>query len=639
MTVHLHTPGRQRPLATAVKHQRLSTCWCLGLALQLALVSGASGGTYARTEPARPPAASTTAREAVEHRYAQLASGLDLRVLELPDLADKVCSGLCESASEEQLAELMSETAAYRASMHPDLGRLAARVAVSRLHELTDPSLLTTLRRMHRQMANGAPAPLVSEALMRDAEAMAPALEKALRHDRDFDLDYFGLRTLQRSYLTRSSDGAPIERPQHLLMRVALCVHGRDEAAVLEAYDLMSRGLYTHATPTLFNAGRPRQQLASCFLLTTREDSIAGIYDTLRQCALISRDAGGIGVSVSHVRASQSYIRSSGGVSAGLVPMLRVFDATARYVDQGGGKRKGAFAIYLEPWHADVFEFLELKKNHGKEEARARDLFYALWIPDLFMRRVEANGEWSLFCPDECPGLVDAHGGAFEELYTRYESEGRARRTVPAQQLWCKTLEGHACTCMHMHHACTHASCMHIHAHTHTHTHTHTRGFNILEGMHVHACTYAYAYTCTCRYKTLEGHACTCMHMYHACTCMHMHAMYHACTCTCRYKILEGQVETGTPYLLYKDAANAKSNQQHLGTTCASTLCMYVRVCACMVHLGDHLRLQPLHVCACMCMYGAPQRPSAPPTFAPTLTPTLTMTPNPHPNHDPQPPP
>ena len=324
-------------------------------------------------------------------------------------------------------------------------------------------------------LASGQAAPIVNSELLALAERMAPELEAALDHSRDYAYDYFGLRTLQRSYLHRNSDGAPLERPQHMLMRVALCVHGDDLPNVLLAYSQMKDGLYTHATPTLFNAGSPRQQLCSCFLLTATDDSIQGIFDTLSRCALISRDAGGIGVSVSNIRASQSYIRSSGGRSSGLVPMLRVFDAAARYVDQGGGKRKGAFAIYLEPWHADVFAFLDLKKNHGKEEARARDLFYALWVPDLFMTRVEQGANWSLFCPDEAPGLLDCHGAAFEALYTRYEEEGRARQVVPAQQLW--------------------------------------------------------------------------------------------------FKILEAQMETGTPYMLYKDAANAKSNQQHLGTIRGSNLC------------------------------------------------------------------
>jgi ribonucleoside-diphosphate reductase alpha subunit len=415
-------------------------------------------------------------QENIQARYQSLCSGLDPHISPA-ELALKVCSGLpSASVSPAQLSELMSETAAAQSSLHPDFARLAARVSVAHLHDTTEPGLLVTLQRMHdHKLAGGEAAPLVSAELVERAARMAPALEAALEHTRDYDYDYFGLRTLQRSYLHKGSDGRIIERPQHMLMRVALCVHGDDLPSVLQAYSLMTRGQYTHATPTLFNAGSPRQQLCSCFLLTAKEDSIPGIFETLSRCALISRDAGGIGVSVSQIRASQSYIRSSGGRSSGLVPMLRVFDATARYVDQGGGKRKGAFAIYLEPWHADVFAFLDLKKNHGKEEARARDLFYALWIPDLFMKRVEEGGDWSLFCPDEAPGLADCHSEAFERLYTQYESEGLARRTVPAQQLW--------------------------------------------------------------------------------------------------FKILEAQMETGTPYMLFKDAANAKSNQQHLGTIRGSNLC------------------------------------------------------------------
>jgi ribonucleoside-diphosphate reductase alpha chain len=442
-------------------------------------------------------------RESMAAHLRELCTGLDASI-DPEALATKVCDQLpAAGATEEQITELMAETAAYQASMHPDFARLAARVAVSRLHARTDASVLSVLRTMRHHCHNGEPAPLVSEQLLADAEALAPALEAALQHERDFDYDYFGLRTLQRSYLHKDDHGQPIERPQHMLMRVALCVHGRNEAAVLKAYELMAAGMYTHATPTLFNAGSPRPQLCSCFLLTAKADSIAGIFDTLRQCALISRDAGGegshadrplpaahtrsrsarasaprpprsslflgvphalrvprdrraahivrrrctsslaagIGVSVSHIRAANSYIRSSGGRSSGLVPMLRVFDATARYVDQGGGKRKGAFAVYLEPWHADVEAFLELKKNHGKEEARARDLFYALWISDLFMKRVEAGEQWSLFCPDEAPGLVDVYGAEFDALYERYEREGRARKAVPAQQLWLKIVE------------------------------------------------------------------------------------------------------------------------------------------------------------------------------------------------------
>lgn len=286
--------------------------------------------------------------------------------------------------------------------------------------------------------------------------------------------DYFGFKTLERSYLLKM-DGIISERPQHLFMRVALGIHGEDLDSAFETYDLMSQKFFTHATPTLFNSGTPRPQLSSCFLLTMKGDSIDGIYDTLKQCASISKFAGGIGLSIHNIRATGSYIGGTNGSSNGIVPMLRVFNDTARYVDQGGGKRKGSFAIYLEPWHDDVFEFLELKKNHGKEEARARDLFYAMWVPDLFMKRVEANGDWSTFCPNEAPGLADCHGAEFEALYTKYERDGKARRTVKAQKLW--------------------------------------------------------------------------------------------------FAILQSQIETGTPYMLYKDACNAKSNQQNLGTIKSSNLC------------------------------------------------------------------
>ena len=450
----------------------------VGASQQPSAHDGEHGSTsHKRGTAAHRPSSSDASHDAIEARFRELCYGFD-PLVDPVELASKVVAGLPASGiGAEALAELMAETAAYQCSLHPDFGRLAARVAVGRLHEVTEPRLLPTLRRMHDHRAGpqGDAAALVTAELVAHAEAMEAALEGALRHELDFNYDYFGLRTLQRSYLKRARDGAPLERPQHMLMRVALCVHGDDEAAVLHAYDLMSRGLYTHATPTLFNAGAPRQQLSSCFLLTATADSIEGIFETLSRCALISRDAGGIGLSVSSIRAAESYIRSSGGRSQGLVPMLRVFDAAARYVDQGGGKRKGAFAVYLEPWHADVLAFLDLKKNHGKEEARARDLFYALWTPDLFMRRVEANANWSLFCPDEAPGLADVHGAAFDELYERYEREGRARRVVPAQQVW--------------------------------------------------------------------------------------------------FKIIEAQMETGTPYMLYKDAANAKSNQNHLGTIKGSNLC------------------------------------------------------------------
>lgn len=323
-------------------------------------------------------------------------------------------------------------------------------------------------------MQTGKPCPLVADDVNELAQRHAERLDAAVHHDRDFDFDFFGFKTLERSYLLRV-DGVVAERPQHMYMRVALGIHKDNLDRVIETYDLLSKRYFTHATPTLFNAGTPKPQLSSCFLLTMREDSIEGIYDTLKQCACISKFAGGIGLSIHKIRATNSYIGGTNGSSNGIVPMLRVFSDTARYVDQGGGKRKGSFAIYLEPWHSDVFEFLDLKKNHGKEEYRARDLFYAMWVPDLFMKRVEANGDWSLFCPNEAPGLPDVYGDEFEELYMRYEAEGRARRTVKAQQLW--------------------------------------------------------------------------------------------------FAILESQIETGTPYMLYKDAANRKSNQKNLGTIRSSNLC------------------------------------------------------------------
>merc|ERR1712032_1788466 len=311
-------------------------------------------------------------------------------------------------------------------------------------------------------------------------EANAAELDAAVEFQRDFDYDYFGFKTLEKSYLLRVH-GRIVERPQHMLMRVACGIHAGDVKKAVETYDLMSRRYFTHATPTLFNAGTPQPQMSSCFLLTMKADSIDGIYDTLKNCACISKCAGGIGVAVSNIRAKGSYIRGTNGHSNGLVPLLRNFNETARYVDQGGGKRKGSFAIYLEPWHADIFDFLELRKNHGKEEQRARDLFYGLWIPDLFMQRVKDNKDWTLFCPNEAfdettgKGLIDVWGKDFEQLYEQMESSGKGRKTVNAQQLW--------------------------------------------------------------------------------------------------FRILESQMETGTPYMLYKDHANSKSNQQNLGTIHCSNLC------------------------------------------------------------------
>ena len=320
----------------------------------------------------------------------------------------------------------------------------------------------------------GKKAPLLADDVYKIILEHAEHLDSTIIYDRDFGYDYFGFKTLERSYLLKV-DGDVVERPQHMLMRVAIGIHKDDIDAAIETYDLMSERWFTHATPTLFNAGTPKPQMSSCFLLTTKDDSITGIYDTLTQCAKISQSAGGIGLSIHNVRATGSYIRGTNGTSNGIVPMLRVFNDTARYVDQGGGKRKGSFAIYLEPWHADVFDFLDLKKNHGKEENRARDLFYAMWTPDLFMKRVEEGGDWSLMCPDECPGLSDCYGAEFEKLYTKYEKEGKVKKTIKAQDLW--------------------------------------------------------------------------------------------------FKILESQIETGTPYMLYKDAANSKSNQKNLGTIKSSNLC------------------------------------------------------------------
>lgn len=354
--------------------------------------------------------------------------------------------------------------------------QLAARIAVSNLHKNTLKSFSETMKIMfgHINPKNGESASLVAEDVFKIVQDNAERLDSEIVYDRDFDYDYFGFKTLERSYLLRVN-GKVVERPQHMLMRVAVGIHKHDVEAAVETYHLLSQRWFTHASPTLFNAGTPRPQLSSCFLIAMKNDSIEGIYDTLKECACISKSAGGIGLSMHNIRATGSYIRGTNGTSNGIIPMLRVFNDTARYVDQGGGKRKGAFAIYLEPWHADIFDWLELRKNHGKEEARARDLFYGLWIPDLFMKRVEESGEWSLFCPNEAPGLADCWGDEFEALYQRYEREGRARKTIKAQQLW--------------------------------------------------------------------------------------------------FSILEAQVETGNPYMLYKDSCNRKSNQQNLGTIKSSNLC------------------------------------------------------------------
>ena len=409
-------------------------------------------------------------------RIKKLCYGLNPKFVEPIEVAKMVVQGLYDGVSTTQLDNLAAEIAASLTSRHPDYAILAARIAVSNLHKNTDKSFSKTMRRLYEYIdpKTGEKAGLISEETLQIIEAHADRLDSAIIYDRDYTFDYFGFKTLERSYLLRMN-GEVVERPQQMIMRTAVGIHGEDIEAAIQTYNLMSEKWFTHATPTLFNAGTPRPQLSSCFLLSMTEDSIPGIFETLSRCAKISQSAGGIGLSIHNIRAKGSYIRGTGGSSNGIVPMLRVFNDTARYVDQGGGKRKGAFAIYLEPWHADIFDFLELKKNHGKEELRARDLFYGLWIPDLFMQRVENDEHWSLFCPNEAPGLYDSYGGKFEKLYHQYEQEGRARKTIRARELW--------------------------------------------------------------------------------------------------EAITDSQIETGTPYLLYKDAANKKSNQQNLGTIRSSNLC------------------------------------------------------------------
>lgn len=391
-------------------------------------------------------------------------------------IAMRVIEGVYDGVTTTELDNLAAEVAATNAVSHPDYASLASRIALSNLHKSTKKSFAETMEDLFNYIdpITGGNASLVAKDVIEIVRENADFFDSQIIYDRDFNYDYFGFKTLERSYLLKIN-GVIVERPQHMLMRVSIGIHKDDLEAAVNTYNLMSEGWFTHATPTLFNSGTPKPQMSSCFLLTTREDSISGIYDTLKQCAKISQNAGGIGLSIHDIRATGSYIKGTNGTSNGIVPMLRVFNDTARYVDQGGGKRKGSFAIYIEPWHADIFDFLDLKKNHGKEEQRARDLFYAMWIPDLFMKRVEENGEWTLMCPNECPGLADTHSAEFEALYQKYEAEGKGRKTIKAQDLW--------------------------------------------------------------------------------------------------FKILESQIETGTPYMLYKDAANSKSNQQNLGTIRSSNLC------------------------------------------------------------------
>jgi len=411
----------------------------------------------------------------ITSRIQKLCYGLDRNVDPIL-VALKVIEGIYDGVTTSELDNLAAEVAASLTTQHSDYALLAARIAISNLQKNTQKSFAKTVYDLYHYVnrKTGQPSPLISEEIYNIVQRNAEKLDSAILYDRDFQFDYFGFKTIERSYLLRMN-GKVVERPQHMFMRASLGIHKEDIDAAIEVYHLMSERWFTHATPTLFNSGTPKPQMSSCFLLQMREDSIEGIFDTLKSCAKISQAAGGIGVSIHNIRATGSYIRGTGGTSNGVLPMLRVFNDTARYVDQGGGKRKGSFAIYLEPWHADIFSFLDLRKNTGKEELRARDLFTALWIPDLFMKRVEENGEWSLFCPNEAPGLDVRWGEAFDELYIRYEKEGRARKSIKAQELW--------------------------------------------------------------------------------------------------FRILESQIETGTPYMLYKDACNRKSNQQNLGTIKCSNLC------------------------------------------------------------------
>ena len=409
-------------------------------------------------------------------RIYKLIYGLSISEKDVIEIAKKVIQGIYDNVTTTELDNLTAETAAAQTTIHPDFSVLAARIAVSNLHKNTLKSFSKTAKLLYEYTdpVTQTHAPLISEEIYKIIRKNADELDSSLIYDRDYNFDYFGFKTLERSYLIRTN-GKVTERPQHLFMRVALGIHKEDIQAAIETYNLMSEKWFIHATPTLFNAGTPKPQMSSCFLLSMTEDSIAGIFDTLKRCALISQSAGGIGVSIHNIRSTGSYIKGTGGISNGIIPMLRVFNDTARYVDQGGGKRKGAIAVYIEPWHSDIFDFIDIRKNHGKEEMRARDLFPALWIPDLFMQRVEADQMWSLFDPNEAQGLYEVYGEKFNELYTTYENEGKFRKQIKARELWTA--------------------------------------------------------------------------------------------------ILEAQIETGTPYMCYKDAVNEKSNQKNIGTIRSSNLC------------------------------------------------------------------
>ena len=409
-------------------------------------------------------------------RIHKLIYGLSISEKDVIEIAKKVIQGIYDNITTTELDNLAAETAAAQTTIHPDFSVLAARIAVSNLHKNTLKLFSKTAQLLYEYTdpITQTHAPLISEEIYKIIRKNADELDSSVIYDRDYNFDYFGFKTLERSYLIRTN-GKVTERPQHLFMRVALGIHKEDIQAAIETYNLMSEKWFIHATPTLFNAGTPKPQMSSCFLLSMTEDSIAGIFDTLKRCALISQSAGGIGVSIHNIRSTGSYIKGTGGISNGIIPMLRVFNDTARYVDQGGGKRKGAIAVYIEPWHLDIFDFIDIRKNHGKEEMRARDLFPALWIPDLFMQRVEADQMWSLFDPNEAQGLYEVYGEKFNELYTTYENEGKFRKQIKARELWTA--------------------------------------------------------------------------------------------------ILEAQIETGTPYMCYKDAVNEKSNQKNIGTIRSSNLC------------------------------------------------------------------
>jgi len=411
----------------------------------------------------------------ITERIKKLCYGLN-HLVDPVKVAMRVIEGLYDGVSTSELDNLAAETAAAMTITHPDYAQLAARIAISNLHSNTKKSFSETMNDMYHYVnpRTNKLSPLLSDEVYESIMENAEFLDSHVIYTRDFNYDYFGFKTLERSYLLKIN-GKIVERPQHMLMRVAVGIHLNDLEAVIETYDLMSKKFFTHATPTLFNSGTPKPQMSSCFLLTMKDDSIDGIYDTLKQTAKISQSAGGIGLAIHNVRATGSYISGTNGTSNGIVPMLRVYDMTARYVDQGGGKRKGSFAIYIEPWHADIFDFLDLRKNHGKEEMRTRDLFLGMWIPDLFMKRVQEDSTWTLMCPNECPGLSESHSEVFEALYLKYEAEGKGRKTIKAREIW--------------------------------------------------------------------------------------------------EKIMESQVETGLPYMLYKDAANRKSNQKNLGTIRSSNLC------------------------------------------------------------------